>query len=87
MQAVKDYSHLQENERAVRTVLKTGRSLSLDRTYLLIHSTAGYEPAGSRARYTAEKWLITFNMSGVVHGREFATLAAAESMLASWCAQ
>lgn len=67
-----EYSQVNDTNRSEVTLLKTGVS-SLGNLYRLEHYTAGYEPAGSRARWTNEGWAVRFNSGGSVHGRRFKT--------------
>ena len=41
--------------------------------WTLTHHTAGYECAGSMARWTNEKWAVRFVADGATHGRSFLT--------------
>ncbi len=56
-----------EDKMATRTVLATSGK------YRLMHSTAGYECAGSCARSTNEKWGVLFDDRGCSHGQWFRT--------------
>jgi hypothetical protein len=52
--------------------------------YTLKHHTAGYEPAGSCARYTDEVWSITFELDGSTHGRRFRDQWDAHKLFDAW---
>lgn len=56
----------------------------------LIHSTEGYEPAGSMARWTNEYYAVIFyDASGSRNGRRFkaSDKAQAEALFSKWTAE
>lgn len=57
----KEYGQIKPEELSVVTVLDTRTVHSNGRNgeWKLKHHTAGFEPAGSVARYTEEKWSVT----------------------------
>ena len=50
-----EYVTLTSDDMSGRTVLKTATG-AFGTRYTLVHATAGYECAGSAARYTDEQW-------------------------------
>lgn len=54
------------------------------RSYTLSHHTAGYECAGSMARWTDERWSVLTFSDGASHGRSFLTREAAHRCLVDW---
>lgn len=76
---IKEYGDLAPGEMAVRSTIATGGP---NGKYRLVHSTAGYECAGSCARSTAEKWGVLTGHAGCPRGQWFKTLAEAEVLFA-----
>jgi hypothetical protein len=61
---------------STRTVLGAARTNSI--LFTLVHATAGYEPAGSMARWTNESWGACYQLKdGTQGGQWFSTLQAA----------
>lgn len=56
------------------------------REYFLSHSTAGYECAGSMARWTNEYYSVTFEAGGAINGRRFLTEKDARDLFNKWIA-
>lgn len=81
--AIKEFHQLRPADYSVRTLIKavTGRN---GRDYTLHHVSRGYEVAGSCARFTEEKWSVTFTLGGCSHGRAFKTPQEAENALHRW---
>ena len=73
---IKEYGDVAPGGMAVRSTLSTSGK------YWLIHSTAGFECAGSCARSTDEKWGVLSYVDGCEHGRWFRTLAEAKTLFA-----
>ncbi len=73
--SLKEYGQLESNEPSKRTVLKA------ENGWTLTHHTAGYEPAGSAARYTQERWSVALydTRTNTTYGRSFRTLDEADS--------
>lgn len=74
----KEYGDIAEGDMATRTILATSGK------YRLIHSTAGFECAGSCARSTEEKWGVLFDVAGCPNGRWFGSLIEAQALFAKW---
>jgi hypothetical protein len=69
-----------DSNRAKRTVIKSARNDNLRATYTLTHTTAGYEPAGSMARYTEESWGVLYTTdNGAMGGEWFKSLEYASN--------
>ena len=58
---------------SVETLLGTHVRERDGRVYKLSHHAAGYEVAGSCARWTNEKWSVRFMLDGARHGKSFAS--------------
>jgi hypothetical protein len=54
------------------------------RTYRLVRSSPGFEPAGSCARWTNGYFAIRFEVGGAIHGRQFKTETEARALLETW---
>lgn len=54
------------------------------REYRLIHSSPGFECAGSVMRWTNGYWGIRFESGGAIQGRQFKTEEEARSLLSVW---
>lgn len=79
MQGIKEYRDLTDTERSVRTVHARATG-AFGREYTLVHKTAGYECAGSCARYTEELWgAIGRNFDGTTTGQWYLTEAEARA--------
>lgn len=59
------------------TVKGYGVNERTGRQHKFSHHTAGYEPAGSMAHWTAEKWSISCTIDGARHGFNFSRLDSA----------
>ena len=77
MTRICEYDQVNEGNQSHRILLQTGVSVSttrsVSRKYFLSHHTEGFEPAGSMARWTQEKWTVRFYLDGSYHGRQFDT--------------
>jgi hypothetical protein len=71
---IREYGALRTEELSQRIVLAETEG------WKLIHHSAGYEPAGSMARYTQERWSVTVYdpHSNETHGRSFRALSDAQ---------
>lgn len=70
---MKEYKDIKDDEFSKRTILASGMG-SFNRNYDLVHKTAGYECAGSCARYTNESWgAIATNRDGTTSGQWYKT--------------
>src|SRR5690348_7658146 len=78
-----EYGELNETNKAQVTILDTVEG---DRkTYSLIHSTPGFESAGSCARWTNGYYAVRIKQrDGSIGGRCFKTLHEAQAMLDKW---
>jgi hypothetical protein len=72
---LQEYGSLRPGELSERTLIAEAEGWKLE------HHTAGYEPAGSVARYTNERWSVTDYdpHSNETHGRSFRVLSAEEA--------
>lgn len=72
---IREYGSLEPHELSRRTVLRQ------ERGWTLTHHTAGYEPAGSAARYTGERWsVLSLDVrSNTRYGRSFTTIEKAQA--------
>lgn len=62
---------------SVRTVIESANTITnhnIPRTYRLVTKTAGYESAGSMARWTDESHGVTFELDGCTHGQWYKSL-------------
>jgi len=76
--AIAEYGQIENAPRSRRTVVQVvGR-------YTLRHGTAGYETAGSMARWTAEYWAVVVVLDGAEHGHRFRTAEEACACLRKW---
>lgn len=82
--AIAEYGSINPQEYGKKIVLDEGTKGRT--TYQLIHRTAGYQCAGSCARYDAEGWGVIFNKCGASHGRWFKSESAARELFAQWTA-
>lgn len=71
----KSYRKISPQEMAAKTIVYK------DEKFTMIHSTAGWEVAGSAARYTNEKWSVLFFIDGIPHGQAFKTYNEATEFL------
>lgn len=73
--SIREYGCLHAHELSQRTVLRQ------EQGWTLTHHTTGYEPAGSVARYTGERWsVITLDArSNTRYGRSFNTIEKAQT--------
>lgn len=69
---IKEYKDLTEENRSKITILASARG-AFNRLHTLSHHTEGYEPAGSCARFTKEKWTVKYPFDGAIHGQAFKT--------------
>lgn len=66
-------------------VTKLDSAVNDRREYFLKHHTAGFELAGSMARWNAnEVWSVTFEMGGATNGRRFLNKAEAQDLFNKW---
>lgn len=76
-----EYSQVGDNRSRVTILAKGirhyGYKDDLVHEYTFSHRSAGYEPAGSMARWTDERWSVLFMSDGATHGRSFSTEQAA----------
>ena len=80
-----EYGQIPEDSHSRVTVL---RRVTKGRTeYRLVHSTPGYECAGSMARWTDERYAVNFDMDGSIHGRSFLDEQAARDLFDKWTKQ
>ena len=71
---------------AQRSIKRTIDSTNVGgREYILYHKTAGYEPAGSMARWTEERYGVSFFEHIASHGRMFLTESEARTLFNKWC--
>lgn len=77
MPLAKEYSTYGDEEASKRTLLATEYSPRLGRNVRLMHKTAGYEPAGSCARFTQELWGALYDLDWSTAGQWFKTEAEA----------
>lgn len=76
MKIIKEYSQLTAADRSIRTIIAGAPGSRAH--WQLIHKTAGYECAGSCARYTGEAWgAIAKSNSGTTYGQWYKTEAEA----------
>ena len=75
MPVTREYGTLERHELSRRTVLESFEG------WTLTHHGEGYEPAGSAARYTRERWSVLRHepQSNTTHGRSYLTREAAEA--------
>jgi hypothetical protein len=79
-----EYGTYPDAMRSRKTILER-RAAAYGRTYVLSHSTAGYEPAGSCARWTNEKWAAGHTDSnGTFYGQSFKTEHEARAYFERW---
>jgi hypothetical protein len=83
-QSIVEYSEVHEGNRARTVVL--AREDVYGREYRLVQSTAGYECAGSCARWTDGYTAVLFDSDGAVHGRRFKSEADARALFSRWIA-
>lgn len=78
MPHTKEYRDLTDADKSIKTIHATAMGAFKAR-YNLIHKTAGYEPAGSCARYTEEYWgaIGTSARDGTTFGQWYKTEAEA----------
>lgn len=75
---ITEYAAIKNAPRSHKTVMKiVGK-------YTLHHATAGYEPAGSMARWTKEYYAVVFTLDGAEHGQRFRTAQEAYDLLNRW---
>lgn len=69
---IKEYRDLKPEDESEVKILAKGIA-AFNREYTLKHHTAGYEPAGSCARYAEEKFSVTYPFDNAIHGKAFKT--------------
>ncbi len=74
-----------ETNRAQTEILE--RVLVGNRCYLLVHSSPGFELAGSCMRWTNGYYAVRFMATNAWHGRQFKTEQEAREMLEVWVAR
>ncbi len=74
-----------ESTRAQTEIVE--RILVANRCYLLVHSSPGFELAGSCMRWTNGYWAVRFMANDAWQGRQFKTEAEARSLLEVWVAR
>jgi hypothetical protein len=78
----KEYRDISAQEYAIRTELARSWSDAVHGIVRLVHSTAGYEVAGSAARFTNEYFAVRFQLGNATHGRRFKSEAEARETYA-----
>lgn len=66
-----EYGDIKANHLPVSTYTILYQRTKNGREYKLVHRSAGYEPAGSAARYTNKCWSVDFWLDNARHGRRF----------------
>ena len=86
MKSPVEYGSYTDDQRSKVTTLDSGKSPEGEypRQFYLKHHSAGYEPAGSMARWTDERWGVTFDQGGAINGRRFLTLPPAQDLFNKW---
>ncbi len=67
-----EYRDLKDSDMSCATILQKGYG-AWNKEYTLSHHTAGYECAGSCARYTEERWKVRYIFDNALHGKAFLT--------------
>jgi len=80
-----EYGTLTQEQFGKKVVLDRG--FNINREYKLIHRTAGFQCAGSCARFDDEAWGVLFEFDGAEHGRYFKTEADARELFKAWTKQ
>jgi hypothetical protein len=81
---IAEYGTYSDALRSKKTILER-RAAAYGRTCLLSHSTPGYEPAGSCARWTDERWTAGHTDSnGAFYGQSFKSEHEARSYFEKW---
>lgn len=79
MPATKEYGELTSADHSIRTTLASGIG-KYGSKWSLVHRTAGYECAGSCARYTKECWSVDYERrDGITGGQSYKTEAEARA--------
>jgi hypothetical protein len=81
---IAEYGAIRGQALAQRTVLGTAFNPRLRRTYTLTQVDAGWEPAGSMARWTDGYYSVTFELDGSRNGRRFTTQQEAVETFLRW---
>ena len=81
MTRICEYTQVNEGNRSHKILLQTGVGTvgHRSRKYFLSHHTEGFEPAGSTARWTPEKWTVRVYCDNAYHSRAFDTKSAART--------
>ena len=83
MNSLIEYGQIPKDGHAKRNVLASGVNKEFNLPYKLIHSTSGYECAGSMARYTNEKYGCIFtDRNGTTGGQWFSAEQTAREYFA-----
>lgn len=77
-----EYGEVNDADKARVTILE--RNLVAGREYLLVHSTPGFESAGSCMRWTNGFYGVRFHSNGAINGRQFKTEQEARDMMRLW---
>lgn len=82
---IKEYRDLNVNDLSKVVILATATG-AFKRPYTLSHHSAGYESAGSCARYTREKWTVLSRdiYSNTTHGKAFLKESEAREYFAQY---
>lgn len=79
-----EYGQIKDAPRSKVTVIDRRYVESKRREYRLEHGTAGYEPAGSIARWTDEYWAVRFDLDGARHGQVSRDEAKMRALFDKW---
>jgi hypothetical protein len=80
---IAEYSEVDDSNRAVTTRLDVVTAPD-GREYHLIHQSAGFEAAGSCARWTNGYFAARRLIDGAWHGRQFKTEQEARDIIDAW---
>lgn len=79
---IAEYGQIKDQPRSTHTVLDMRTSRG--REYKLVSATAGWEPAGSVARWTDAFYAVWFMANGSRNGQRFVTEAEARATFEKW---
>ena len=86
MTRIAEYGTFPAEDIAARTLIeeRTTDKGAFSRTYRLWQVGAGWETAGSVARWTDGYWAVLFDMDGASHGRRFRDEQEARCLFDAW---